>query len=125
MGLKTLFTQAFPQKLKDYYDAKISALEFNKANTATAANSVTLNTINGVAIFTDTCALAPSWSEYTINNSLITAESLLSVNVQGDNPIVCASKLGVTCATGSISILINDGFTGSPAVPKVIFTILG
>ena len=36
--------------------------KFNPNNTATEATSVTLNTTSGVAIFTDYCGTAPSWS---------------------------------------------------------------
>jgi hypothetical protein len=125
MGLKTLFTQAFPQKLKDYYDAKISALEFNKANTATGADSVTLNTTSGVAIFTDNCEIAPSWIEYLINNSLITSSSLVSVNVQIGTTGGYCSLVNVNCSLGLITVAINDGFTGSATNPIVTFTILG
>jgi hypothetical protein len=97
---------------------------FDAANTATAANTVTLNTINGVAIFTDNCELAPSWIEYLIYNSLITSSSLVSVNVQSGTVGGYCSLVNVNCSLGLITVAINDGFTGSATNPIVTFTIL-
>lgn len=97
---------------------------YDSANTATGATSVTLNTINGKAIFTDSCAEAPSWVDYVINNSLINSSSLVAVNVQSDSGSAYASLVSVHCGTGAITIAINDGFTATPGFPIVTFQIL-
>ena len=101
----------------------LKASKFNGANTATGATSVTINAKSGVAIFTQGCATAPDVTQYAINNSLITVNSIVSVNVQSTFNSVC-SLVNVECQDDSILILVNDGFTGSPGFPKISFQIL-
>lgn len=125
MGIKTLFTQAFPQKLKDYYDAAINALKIDTTNTATGDDQVTLNTKSGVVTFTGSCEVAPLWREFIINNSFITSESIVRISVQSPSELGYASLVSVNCSTGYMTISINDGFTSNPINPIVIFEILG
>lgn len=98
--------------------------KFNPSNTATGAISVTLNTTSGVAVFTDTCGEAPIWVDYSILNSLITASSLVNINVQASDSFGFVSKVSYYCGAGFIVIAINDGFTSAPAAPIVTFQIL-
>lgn len=125
MGLKILFTQAFPQKLKDYYDAAINALKLNTSNTATGANSVTLNTTSGVAVFTENCIASPSITDYIINNNLVTESSYVRVSVQAAQENSYASLISVACSNGAIIISINDSALGNASAPIVIFEVLG
>jgi hypothetical protein len=124
-GIKTLWTQAFPQKLKDYYDAAIDALTFKKSNTATGTDTVTINKTTGVAYFTSTCDTAPLYKDYIINNSLVTNVSLIDVNVQSETNLSFASKVNVCCVSGAIIVSVNDGFSAAAGNPIISFRILG
>jgi len=80
MGLvKTLFTQAFPPALKDYYDSLISRLLFDAENTASGTSSVVINGLSGVAEFDYDTGLgsiaALGVQELTITNTSVSASS--------------------------------------------------
>jgi hypothetical protein len=113
------FTAADANEIKTV----VNTNAFNGANTATGATSVTINATSGVAIFTQGCATAPDVTQYAINNSLITENSIVSVNVQIRFNSVC-SLVNVECQNGTMLILVNDGFTGNGGFPIISFQIL-
>jgi hypothetical protein len=125
VGIKTLFTQAFPQKIKDYYDAAINNIKINIANTATASKEVTINKKTGVAVFTDFCPSAPSVEDYKIFNNLVTESSYVRISVQAAKENAYASLVSFACANGYIIISINDGYLGNASAPIVTFEVLG
>ena len=114
------FTAANANEIKTV----VNANAFNAANTATGADTVTINATSGVATFTYGCALAPDITIYSIINSLITNTSIVSVNVQAGFNSFC-SLVSVECQDGSMLIAVNDGFTVYPSSPTISFQILG
>ena len=117
------FTAADANEIKTV----VNTNAFNGANTATGTDTVTINAKSGVATFTDPCAVAPNFTDYTINNSLVNSGALVSkvsVNVQSDYDGAYCSLVNVTCVTGAIKIAVNDGFTASPTSPIISFQIL-
>lgn len=122
--MKTLFTQAFPPDLKDYYDSKIAALTFDASNTATGTNEVTINANSGVATFTTPVAASPSVSLYLINNINITQNSIANVMLYSSSDDLYATIVSVYMFDTQISIAINDGGTGISSSPKISFQIL-
>jgi hypothetical protein len=114
------FTAADANEIKTV----VNTNAFNAANTATGTDTVTINAKSGVAVFTDPCAAAPDLTGYGINNSLVTSNSIVSVNVQSDYDGGYCSLVSVTCVTGAIRISVNDGFTDSATSPKISFQIL-
>lgn len=106
------------------FDIKLSDVLPDFTNTATGSITATLNKKSGVVTFTENCETAPIWTEYIINNSLITSESIVRVSVQSTNSLGYTSLVSVNCGTGAITIAINDGFTSTPTNPIVIFEIL-
>lgn len=114
------FTAANANEIKTV----VNANAFNAANTATGADTVTINATSGVATFTDGCAMAPDITIYTINNSLINNTSIVSVNVQAGFNSIC-SLVSVECQNGLMLIAVNDGFTGAGSGPIISFQILG
>jgi hypothetical protein len=113
------FTAADANEIKTV----VNTNAFNAANTATGTTSVTINAKSGVATFTQGCPVAPDFTQYIINNSLVDDTSIVSVNVQSGFNSFC-SLVSVECNNGSILILVNDGFTGSPGFPTISFQIL-
>jgi hypothetical protein len=123
MGLKTLFTQPFPQTLKDYYDAAINA--FNPNNTAVGVYQTTtvMTGRSGVATFSATVIEAPNVIGYTIYNNNFLPSSIVEVFVYV-NEDTTAVISGVYRATGSIIVYLSDGGTGNPAAPIIAYRIL-
>jgi hypothetical protein len=113
------FTAADANEIKTV----VNTNAFNAANTATGTDTVTINATSGVAIFTQGCAVAPDVTQYAINNSLITENSIVSVNVQSTYNSFC-SLVNVECQNGDILISVNDGFTGGGGFPIISFQIL-
>ncbi len=114
------FTAADANEIKTV----VNTNAFNAANTATGADTVTINATSGVAVFTTPCATAPDLTGYGINNSLVTSNSIVSVNVQSGFDSFC-SLVTVECRNGSMLISVNDGFTGAGSFPTISFQILG
>lgn len=123
MGLLTSIPQNVLTSLISYFSSRFQP-KLNTANTATGVTSVTINKINGVARFTQVCANAPSWTEYIIYNNLVATDSLISVWVQSTAPSTITLFLSATAGTGQITVSINDGGSGSPSAPIVMFEIL-
>jgi hypothetical protein len=114
------FTAADANEIKTV----VNTNAFNGANTATGANTVTINAKSGVAIFTDPCAVAPNLTQYGIINSLVNLNSIVSVNVQSDSSTGFPSLLSVYCENGSILIGVSDVLGLNSASPKISFQIL-
>lgn len=113
------FTAADANEIKTV----VNTNAFNAANTATGATSVTINATSGVAIFITPCAVAPDITSYTINNSLITGNSIVSVNVKAPVDSGFCSLVNVYCGPGFINLAVNDGFTIATN-PTISFQIL-
>lgn len=113
--MKTLFTQAFPPTLKDYYDSLIAALTFDASNTATGTDTVEINAISGVAVFTTAVTVDIAPTLFTITNSLITTDSKMNFSLGyeagGDETCILSSY---TANNGSVTILMNN-FSGTIA----------
>jgi hypothetical protein len=117
------FTAADANEIKTV----VNTNAFNGANTATGTTSVTINAKSGVATFIEPCAIAPDFTTYVINNSLINPGAIVSkvsVNVQSDYDGAFCSLVSVTCVTGAIRISVNDGFSTNPTNPIISFQIL-
>lgn len=123
MGLLTSIPQNVLTSLISYFSSRFQP-KLNTANTATGVNSVTINAINGVARFTEACAFAPNWTDYIIYNNLVTSSTLISVWVQSTAGISITLFLSANAGVGQIVVSINDGGSGSPAPPIVMFEIL-
>lgn len=85
-------------------------LSFNAANVATGANSVTLNTRNGVAIFTDVLDLDEDVT-FTINNSNITAISqpvFISLGYNYNTATGLPQIIGYQTVVGQIIITVRN-----------------
>jgi hypothetical protein len=102
----------------------LKASKFNAANTATGTDTVTINATSGVAIFTDACDVAPNLTQYAINNSLITVNSIVSVNVQSNDASMFCSLVSVYCGNGSILIGVSDLLNLNNGAPIISFQIL-
>jgi uncharacterized membrane protein YfhO len=114
------FTAANANEIKTV----VNANAFNAANTATGTDTVTINATSGVATFSTTCASTSNIpTEYTINNSLITGNSIVSVNVKATEFGYC-SLVTVGCGNGALLIGVNDGFTDTAGEPIISFQIL-
>jgi hypothetical protein len=140
MGLKTLFTQAFPQVIKDYYDALIVTVQtsitslaaskeniFNASNVATGTNSVTLNTTSGVITYTDVNIGQNDSKDYTLTNSNLTVNSIINVFtfITSNDDSTGAIVMGITCSNGSCIIrLFNPSISATPITLKVAFKIV-
>lgn len=140
MGLKTLFTQAFPQTLKDYYDAMIIALQssitaltsskeniFNASNVATGTSSATLNTVSGVITYTDVNIGQDDSKEYTLINSNLTVNSIINITIfiTASDDSVGAFVSGIIRSNGSCAIRIfNPSISATPLTLKVAFKIV-
>ncbi len=113
--MKTLFTQAFPPTLKDYYDSKIAALTFDASNTASGTNIVEINAISGVAVFTEIVIADMAPTLFTITNSIITIESKMNFSLEyesvGDETCQVSSYIA---NNGSVTIYMNN-FSGANA----------
>jgi hypothetical protein len=114
------FTAADANEIKTV----VNTNAFNAANTATGATSVTINATSGVAVFIATCDSAPNITTYVINNSLITENSIVSVNVQNVTFNAFCSVVNIQCYNGYIGITLNDGFTTQGGAPIISFQIL-
>jgi hypothetical protein len=114
------FTAANANEIKTV----VNANAFNAANTATGTDTVTINATSGVATFGTTCATAPDITIYSIINSLITQNSIVSVNVKTNNPNAFCSLLNVECQNGLILIAVNDAGTNAAGSPTISFQIL-
>jgi hypothetical protein len=124
MGLLTSIPNNVLTSLLNYFKSRYQP-KFDDTNVATGVASATLNTQSGVVTFTDNCALAPSWSEYVINNSLITPISIVNIMVTNNGGgLAFTSLVQWICSEGSMTISINDGFNGAAAAPIVAFEIL-
>jgi hypothetical protein len=90
MGLvKTLFTQAFPPALKDYYDSELAgkANAFIATNTATSSSeTTTYNQPSGVITFSVTLMQSTS-TVFTVNNTFFSGKypkfNIYNVNLTG------------------------------------------
>jgi len=100
--MKSLFTQAFPPTLKDYYDSKIAALTFDASNTATGTDTVEINGNSGIAEFTIS-VLADNSRILYINNSNITYT---------DQPIFLSLGYNYDSADGTPQIIGYQTFEG-------------
>jgi hypothetical protein len=114
------FTAADANEIKTV----VNTNAFNGANTATGTTSVTINAKSGVATFTEPCAIAPNFSQYGINNSLVNINSIVSVNLQSDSPGVFPSLVSVYCDNGSILIAVSDLLNYGNGAPIISFQIL-
>ena len=114
--MKTLFTQAFPPDLKDYYDSKIAVLTFDPSNTATGTDTVTINANSGIAVFTDDVGFDNAYTPFSILNSLITTDTKIVYSL-GFEPIgdeVCQVS-AYTAFDGELRFFVNN-FSGSTAI---------
>lgn len=122
MGLKTLFTQPFPQTLKDYYDAAINA--FNPNNTAVGAYSTTTVMTGKSGVATFSAPVSPIISGYTIYNNNFLPTSIVEVFVYTTGDDNYAEIKGVYRQNGSIIVQLNDGGTDSGSAPIIAYRIL-
>jgi len=111
---------------KLYVDTAVATKldKFNSSNTATGTTSVTINATSGVATFTTSCSASPSFTQYSINNSQITASSVLWVEIYSDADDAHCTKVSVYKDSNLLIININDGGTGSAGRPTVAFQIV-
>ncbi len=125
MGLKTLFTQAFPQKLKDYYDEKIINV-FNPGNVASGATSTSTVMVgkSGVASFSQPVASYPSATQYTIYNNNISPTSVVEIFVYCDTDDSFVSINGIYRTVGAVIVNLNDGGIGNSSTPTIAYRIL-
>jgi hypothetical protein len=114
------FTAADANEIKTV----VNTNAFNGANTATGTDTVTINATSGVAVFTEGCAVAPDFTTYVINNSLVNINSIVSVNVQSNSPGGFPSLVSVYCDNGSILIGVSDLLNFGNGAPKISFQIL-
>jgi len=126
MGLvKTLFTNPLPPALKDYYDSLLSGLIpiiFDASNADSGTTSVTINEMNGVATFTGS-ASANDITNFVINNSLITAASLLDINIKYPSTAGggIITNAGYTCTSGVFEVSVYN-VDGSASASDIIIT---
>jgi predicted ThiF/HesA family dinucleotide-utilizing enzyme len=100
-------------------------LSFNTSNTATGTNSVTINERSGVAIFTDTVDSLPTYTTFTINNSLITASSIVNVFIAStDADDSFATIVSMISSNGQIIIGVTDIVGNGSSITKFGFQIL-
>jgi len=92
--------------------------------TASGTTSVTINATSGVATFSTTCAASPSFTQYTINNSEVTATSILFVEVYPEADDSYCAKVSVYKGNGVIVVTVNDAGLGNAGTPTIAFQIL-
>jgi len=108
--MKSLFTQAFPPTLKDYYDSKIAALTFDASNTATGTDTVDINANSGVAVFTDVLT-AGGINVFVINNSMVSyidQPLFLSLGYDYDGATGTPQIIGYQTIVGQIQVQIKN-----------------
>jgi hypothetical protein len=108
--MKTIFTEAFPPALKDYYDSKIAELTLNTSNTATGTDEVTINGNSGVIVFTGTIA-ALDIAVFRISNSIITSTDKyvsLSINYNIETALGMPQLVAYEIQVGEILVMVKN-----------------
>ena len=109
-SLQSIFTQAYPPVLKDYYDSLWQSRLLDSSNTFAVVRSTVINTtgLSGVVYFTGISIVEPGYTNFTLNNSYsTTSKSCLIILLDSDQSNGNAVLGWVKCLNGSIVVRIG------------------
>lgn len=106
-GVQSIFTQAYPPILKDYYDSLWLSNLFNSENSdSVSGNEITMTGLSGLAEFTDIAIPVDGFLQFEINNTYATTSKVCQVwVVNGDN--VTAVQGAAWCTSGVINFKLT------------------